>query len=103
MHELLFSNQQALGQGDLVRYALSAGVSESPFRKCLAGDSVNLVRKDRAEGASLGVQGTPRFFVGTVGADGKMRVIRELTGAQPFAVFKEILDSALVELSRSAN
>lgn len=64
MHDLLFANQAALKRDDLLRYAGQLGLNLDRFRKDLDGDSVKkAIERDQAEGAKLGVQGTPTFFV----------------------------------------
>jgi protein-disulfide isomerase len=47
--------------------------------------SLDKVKAQAAEGAALGVTGTPAFFV-----NGRM-----LVGAQPFEKFKDIIDDEL--------
>ncbi|MBR9707164.1 MAG: thioredoxin domain-containing protein, partial [Candidatus Diapherotrites archaeon] len=43
------------------------------------------VEADTAEGASIGIRGTPGFYVGD----------QLISGAQPFAVFKAAIDAQL--------
>jgi predicted DsbA family dithiol-disulfide isomerase len=52
-----------------------------------------------ADAANAGINSTPNFVVGLI--DGKdarnpsIKVLRVITGARPYAVFKAALDSAL--------
>jgi protein-disulfide isomerase len=50
-----------------------------------------------AEGAKLGVRGTPTFFFGYVDPKDptRMQAIKLLSGAQPLSAFKEIIDNLL--------
>ncbi len=64
MHDLLFANQRALEDDDLVGYARELGLDADRFAEDLrSGRFAEAVREDRAEGERLGVGGTPAFFV----------------------------------------
>ena len=64
MHDLLFANQSALQRDDLLRAAAKAGLDMDRFRKDLDSDRLKqAIERDKAEGAKLGVSGTPTFFV----------------------------------------
>lgn len=97
MHDQLFSNQAALGAGDMTLHAKAAGVEPTQFRQCLDSRKYEgEIRKKMAEGASLGVRGTPSFFLGlTVPNDPRVKVVKVLRGAVPYANFKEIIDEVL--------
>jgi len=97
MHDRLFSNQEALGPGDLVAHGQAMGLDPAVFQQCLdSGRTAAKIRKDFAEGRQAGVGGTPTFFLGTVDDTGSsMKVIAVITGARPFSSFKEAIDSAL--------
>ena len=95
MHTRLFANQQQLAETDLVGYAKAAGLDTTAFQRCVATAEVSAkIRQDLDEGARAGISGTPMFFVGTV-EGGKVRVLRRLNGAVPFAAFKTALDALL--------
>ena len=71
---------------NLKKYAKELGLNTGKFNKCLdSGEKKTLVDKDTKYGASLGVQGTPGFFI-----NGKF-----LGGAFPFSAFKEIIDKEI--------
>src|SRR3989344_2748158 len=83
MHDKIFENQQSLSQENLKTWAKQLGYDIS---SCLdSGKFRGEVQKDLSEGSSAGVQGTPGFFV-----NGK-----PISGAQPFAVFKQAIDAEL--------
>ncbi|MEK6953381.1 MAG: CARDB domain-containing protein [Candidatus Micrarchaeota archaeon] len=80
----LFSNQEFLDVPNLKKYAYNMGIDKTSFDKCLDSDMMKgSVQADYDEGVKRGVTGTPTFFI--------MRD-KVVVGAQPFAVFKEILD-----------
>lgn len=68
---------------NLKKYARQLGLNTNKFNKCLDSDAKkNLVSADLNYGTSLGVQGTPGFFING----------RFLAGAFPYEFFKEIID-----------
>ena len=71
MHDVLFENQEALGDENLVRYASVLGLDESRFSGDLT-DHVHAarVREDFRGGVSSGVNGTPTFFINEERHDG---------------------------------
>lgn len=82
MHDLLFANQSALQRNDLLRDAEKLGLDMDRFRKDLDSDRLKqAIERDKAEGAKLGVSGTPTFFV-----NGK-----EYSGTRSFEQLKELV------------
>lgn len=64
MHDLLFKNQQALGDADLQKYAKEIGLNPGKFNKCIASEKADtVIREDMADATRYGVRGTPTFFV----------------------------------------
>jgi protein-disulfide isomerase len=92
MHDLEFSNQKALGDPDLKHYAASIGLDPNDFAKCLQGAEKATVQRDVDEAAALGLRGTPTFFVGRLGDDGRVTVRALLYGARTFEDFAKVLD-----------
>jgi protein-disulfide isomerase len=85
-HAKLFENQTALGADKLKAYAQEVGLDTAKFDECVAKkEFAAAVDKDIAEAGSIGVTGTPAFFI-----NGRM-----LSGAQPFEKFKEVIDEEL--------
>ena len=67
-------------------YAKELKLNTSTFNKCLdSGEKAKQVAAETQYGSSVGVQGTPGFFI-----NGKF-----LAGAFPFAMFKEIIDKEI--------
>lgn len=85
-HDILFTKQNALGSPDLEKYAQELELNMQRFDACLNTDAtVSRVAGDVAEGNRLGVNGTPTFFINGI----------RLSGAQPIARFKKLIDAAL--------
>jgi protein-disulfide isomerase len=95
MHDQLFNHQDALGQDNLVSYAKAAGLDGARFRSCQAGPAAATVRADMEVAVRAGAGGTPVFFIGVAREDGKVRVLRKISGASPFATFKTEIDRLL--------
>ena len=85
-HDLLFENQNSLNLENYKKWAVDLGLDTEQFNGCLDSEKYKKeVEKDLADGQSYGVSGTPAFFV-----NGKM-----ISGAQPFAAFKQAIEEAL--------
>ena len=103
LHHRLFANQQALGDLDLLNHAKAVGMESAAFQRCVVTPAATArVRQDLQEGARAGVTGTPSFFLGVVQKDGRLKALRKLPGAVPYASFKATIDSLLAspELAR---
>ena len=97
MHTRLFENQKALGPTNLANYAQALGLDWPKFQQCLdSGKYAARIRKDLADGQQAGITGTPGFLFGLTEAnDPKVKVLKVLKGAQPYASFKGAIDSLL--------
>jgi len=96
LHDRLFANQQALGDVDLLNHAKAVGIDGSAFQKCVVEPGVTAqVRRDLDEGARAGVTGTPAFFIGVAQKDGRVKVLKKVSGAVPYTAFKSTLDELL--------
>jgi protein-disulfide isomerase len=88
-HDRIFANQQKMDKDQYVQYAQQLGMDVKKFE-----DSLNKARGksgidgDANEGKSLGVTGTPAFFV-----NGKF-----LSGAKPFNEFAQAINAELTRL-----
>jgi len=92
MHDLLFANPGAWSNAaaaDVFRgYAGELDLDEGTFAACLESGMHNqAIDDDLQEGLSVGVSGTPAFFVGG----------RFISGAQPYQVFQQAIEAALGE------
>lgn len=82
-HDKLFENQNKLDEKSLKKYAEELGLDTNGFNKCLdSGSKTAKVETDFEEGKSLGVTGTPSFFING----------QKVVGAQPYEKFAEIID-----------
>jgi diadenylate cyclase len=73
MHDLLYQNQEDLGDEALGRYAAEIGLDLDRFQSDLAERRhAPRVREDRLGGERSGVDGTPAFFVNGVRYEGRL-------------------------------
>ncbi len=86
MNKKLWENQKAIAVEDLKKYAGEIHLKKDPFNQCLdSGKYQAKVQESVQYGQKVGVSGTPAFFI-----NGRM-----ISGARPFASFKEIIDDEL--------
>lgn len=92
-HDLLYNSQEPKIDGGwanaerLKAFAFSLGLDMNLFDSCLdSGKYSKRVQHNIQQAKDHGVKGTPGFFI--VGPDGQ----QQISGAQPFSVFKQILD-----------
>lgn len=92
-HDLLYASQESTIDGGwadserLKAFAFSLGLDMELFESCLdSGKYSKRVQYNIQQARDHGVRGTPGFFI--VGPDGQ----QQIGGAQPFSVFKQILD-----------
>jgi len=96
MHDVLFQNPSALAPEQLAAHAKTVGVDDAQFQQCLTtGKFAADINKDIADAGAAGITGTPAFLVGVIQPDGRVKVVKKLSGAKPFAEFKAALDAAL--------
>ena len=97
MHDSLFANQQALTQQDITDRATKLGLDTAKFNQCLADNKyTDLMQKNENEANGWGISGTPSFFIGMIGSDGKvMSVDKTIVGAQPYETFQSAIDAEL--------
>ena len=89
MHIKLFENQSGLTAENFTKWAQELGLDMTKFDACSKDQMVMAsIQADIQAGSSLGVSGTPAFFVNGI----------SLSGAQPPEAFVKIIDR---ELSRS--
>jgi protein-disulfide isomerase len=88
MHDKMFENQQSMNDANFKKWALELGMDSSSYDGCIVDSSIiDEINADLAEGSSLGVSGTPSFFI-----DGNL-----IVGAQPYSVIKAEIERALSE------
>ena len=86
MHDKIFADQRGMSPAKYEQWAQEIGLDVAKFKKDIASAEVKKrIDADKRDAASLGVTGTPAFFVNG----------RYLSGAQPFNSFKRLIDEAL--------
>ena len=97
IHGHLFANQTDLGPARLLLHAQAFALDPQLFRQCLEGAKrAAEVRQDLEDGQRAGVRATPTFFLGfTAAQDSQIRSVRMIVGAQPYARFKEAIETLL--------
>jgi protein-disulfide isomerase len=95
-HDLLFLNQKGLSGTAFQDHAKTLKLNPAAIEKCLADPTVaSRVTDDIADARRLGIQATPGFVIGAVQADGQIRIVRRIMGAQPVQLFRSVLDELL--------
>jgi protein-disulfide isomerase len=85
-HDALLSGQYDLGRDAYERIAKTLGLNSDALLACIdSGKYGDEVQKDAHDAASLGITGTPTFFVNGI----------PLVGAQPLNQFTRVIDSEL--------
>jgi len=87
-HDKLYENQASFSIDNFKKWAAELGLNASEFNDCLDTEKfADEIDKDFEDGRSYGVTGTPAFFI-----NGRL-----VSGAQPFSVFKQIIDEELAK------
>jgi protein-disulfide isomerase len=87
-HDKIFANQTKIKNDDLMKYAREIGLDMKRFEADLVDPKTKaVVDADMAEAKSLGVTGTPGFFVNG----------RYLSGAKPFDEFATLINAELTK------
>ena len=85
-HDKLYANSPKASADNLKSYAKEVGLNVDSFDRCFAsGKYKAVVQQDLNEGAQLGLNGTPTFFING----------REISGNQPLEAFEAIIDEEL--------
>jgi protein-disulfide isomerase len=97
MHDQLFANQAKLKPENLPEHADAIGLDKTKFQQCLdTQKQAPSIRKIMAQAGNAGVTGTPTLMIGVLQPNSsKVKVLRVLKGAQPFAAVKDAIDNAL--------
>ena len=86
MNKKLFDNQSALTTDNFNIWAKELGLDQAKFDLCSKDPNiVKAIEIDQTDGSSVGVSGTPAFFVNGI----------SLSGAQPVDAFIELIDREL--------
>ncbi len=94
-HDILYTSQESVDNGwanseRLKAFAFSLDLDMELFESCLDYEKYSKrVQYNIQQARENGVRGTPGFFI--VGPDGQ----EQIGGAQPYSVFKQILDTMI--------
>lgn len=95
-HDILYNNWSGENTGwasskNLLTFAKQVGLDESDFNTCMStGKYISVIRGSLSDAQSLGLTGTPDFFI--IAPD---NTITKVVGAQPYSAFDEIFKSKL--------
>ena len=81
-----------LGPDGYKKIATELGMDVKKFDECVAKNDQKSIEQDLADGAAVGVNGTPAFFI-----NGHM-----LSGAQPPEAFKAVIDQELAQAGKKS-
>lgn len=91
MRRLLFQNQDRLQPADLERYAGQIGLAAPDFSACMKNEEIfAVIEQDWQDGLTLGVKGTPTYFIGS----------SRIEGAPTLASLKQAISLALTNSQR---
>jgi protein-disulfide isomerase len=103
MHDVILTNQGSAQntpvERRMVEFAGSLKLDVNEFEDCFNNNKhADLVEQDMKDGTAAGVKATPSFVMTyTVNGEVKTKLIE---GAQPFASFKQEIESALAEMGQ---
>src|SRR3989344_1300197 len=85
-HDKIFTNQAIMSSASYKQWAQEFGLNTQQFDDCVSSGKYRAeVQADFSEGQAAGVSGTPTFFING----------QKVVGAQPYSVFKQIIDAEL--------
>lgn len=95
MHSSLFAGQRQLSEELFLSSAKKLNMNIDNFKTCLKADSeLQKVLADLHYAESVGIRGTPHFFIGKVKGNEIVDVL-QISGARPFSDFSSVLDKLL--------
>jgi len=95
VHDFLFENPDKLDAASVISSAVGIGLDKAKFEVCVKDKSKEKeIEKDVEDGQKYGVRGTPSYFIGRT-TDGDEITGTFIRGAQPYTVFKELIDEQL--------
>ncbi len=94
MHSSLLLSPGTYDAADLQRRAATLGIDATKFNACVGSGKYDaVIEKAIANGRSVGVTGTPTFFLNG----------RSFSGAQPFEVFERMIEEELAMAGSKSN
>lgn len=93
MHNLIFDEHGQVTEEFVANAASQLNLDITAFNKCLADpEQMEKIKQDITLGASLGINGTPAFLVGTI-KNKQVINYKRLVGVQSFETFANIIDN----------
>lgn len=95
-HDILYNNWTGENNGwasseNLIKFAQAIDLEQDSFLQCMQeGKYQQTVEKSKKDGITLGITGTPAFFV--ISSDGSIVPIK---GAQPYEYFEQVFETML--------
>jgi len=105
MHDQLFATQKTPADfSNWSAHAQKLGLDAPKFDACMgSGKHAEAIRRDLAQGRTAGITGTPAFYLApTDPTSARVKTVRFISGAQPFANFKAQIDGLLKEQEAAA-
>ncbi len=94
-HQGLFNKTIAFNQTAYREAAKALQLEQNQYAACLDSQAMaTLIDQQSAVGSSLGVSGTPAFFIGRI-KENQLVDLRLISGAQPYQNFQSIIDGYL--------
>ncbi|HUN03362.1 MAG TPA: DsbA family protein [Niabella sp.] len=89
------SNGQGLQVNKLYELAGKINIDGDKVKSCVENNEFkDEIQKDIADGGKAGVNGTPGFVIGVLGDDGSVNGVN-VSGAQPYSVFEQVIKDQL--------
>jgi protein-disulfide isomerase len=97
MHDRLMRSPKLDIVSELSGFALDLKLHVPKFQECLdSGIFAPKIRADIQDSNESGVKATPTFFVGAMNSQSTtMHAVTMIYGAQPYAIFREVLDRTM--------
>ncbi|MEE8387016.1 MAG: thioredoxin domain-containing protein [Acidiferrobacterales bacterium] len=95
MQEILYRYSPAINRAFYKSTAIKLGLDAQKYEACLHSDQQrSAVKRDFTYGRSLGIRGTPTFYVGPVMGN-KITAATTIVGAQPYSKFSQAIERLL--------
>lgn len=91
LHDSILTNQRDLNRESYTNAAKNIGLDVERFMQCLDDPAqIKAVEMDVAYGSSVGVTGTPKFFIGKIKGN-VITNVNIVSGARPYSAFAGII------------
>jgi protein-disulfide isomerase len=103
MHDQLFSSRRKFSSDQIQRQAEDLRLNVRQFSECVQAERyMESIYRDRMEGGSIGVRGTPHFIL-FLTKNPKAGPFLVIPGAFPFDVFQENIEKLLTQAGTKKN